>query len=352
MQIQVRCGSCRNTISLDEAFAGGMCRCPHCKSIVEVPAEARSQRPVPGRPSEPAARPTVPTARPAPEARADSLATPGGSPREEEGDRRSPAAPVPVPGHTRKHRHDLDVRRKQGILTLVLLVGVVVLLAVAGWLLVEQFKAPEVTEDKRIPAASLEEQSTPFAPVGRGSAGAGPTVAGVLPVSPPVTYVVDAGASMLGKLGFALRMAGASVRSMQGGRFSLLAVTEGEVRSLSAGLIDGGAGGAERIAALEDELYARGATSEKLAEAVKQAVSGGASTVVVFAAKSLPAGQVDALAAQADVAGVTVHTVAITEYPGEAADLSALAEATGGKGLRYNPEQLARLLRDSEKVGN
>ncbi len=65
MATKIRCSECRKKISVDEAFAGSMCRCPYCKAIVMVPkpgdsvAESlgsRPSRPTTGRPSSPTAR--------------------------------------------------------------------------------------------------------------------------------------------------------------------------------------------------------------------------------------------------------------------------------------------------------
>ncbi len=52
MAVKVRCSDCKKQIAVDEAFAGSMCRCPYCKSIIMVPAkheleinQTRSSRP-------------------------------------------------------------------------------------------------------------------------------------------------------------------------------------------------------------------------------------------------------------------------------------------------------------------
>ena len=48
MAIKIRCTECNKKVSIDEAFAGGMCRCPYCKAIVYVsehPGEAGAARP-------------------------------------------------------------------------------------------------------------------------------------------------------------------------------------------------------------------------------------------------------------------------------------------------------------------
>ena len=67
MAVRIRCSECHKKIAVDEAFAGSMCRCPYCKSIVIVPQEISASeahttpaRPAaPGRPSSPG-RPSKP----------------------------------------------------------------------------------------------------------------------------------------------------------------------------------------------------------------------------------------------------------------------------------------------------
>ena len=56
MAIKVRCTGCRKRISVDEAFAGGVCRCPYCGATSSVPSSAGGGRPgfrpdVPGAPA-------------------------------------------------------------------------------------------------------------------------------------------------------------------------------------------------------------------------------------------------------------------------------------------------------------
>ena len=39
--IQISCTNCKTLLSIDDAFAGGVCRCQHCGTIQTVPAKAR-----------------------------------------------------------------------------------------------------------------------------------------------------------------------------------------------------------------------------------------------------------------------------------------------------------------------
>src|SRR5476651_291208 len=39
--ISISCTNCKTVLSIDDAFAGGVCRCQHCGTIQTVPAKAR-----------------------------------------------------------------------------------------------------------------------------------------------------------------------------------------------------------------------------------------------------------------------------------------------------------------------
>ncbi len=53
--MRIRCFDCRKKIQIDEAFAGGICRCPFCKSMISVPQKKRKNK-CPERPLEPSAK--------------------------------------------------------------------------------------------------------------------------------------------------------------------------------------------------------------------------------------------------------------------------------------------------------
>ncbi len=60
MAVKIRCSECGKKISVDAAFAGSMCRCPYCKSIVVVPKGIASGTGQQARPSRPSGRPGRP----------------------------------------------------------------------------------------------------------------------------------------------------------------------------------------------------------------------------------------------------------------------------------------------------
>src|SRR6266404_3507113 len=52
--ISLTCMSCKKVLEIDDAFAGGVCRCQYCGTIQTVPANLkRGGRPTPGAPATP-----------------------------------------------------------------------------------------------------------------------------------------------------------------------------------------------------------------------------------------------------------------------------------------------------------
>ena len=39
--ISITCTNCQTTLSIDDAFAGGVCRCQHCGTIQTVPSKKK-----------------------------------------------------------------------------------------------------------------------------------------------------------------------------------------------------------------------------------------------------------------------------------------------------------------------
>src|SRR5579884_321965 len=117
--ISITCTNCRKVLTMDDAFAGGVCRCQHCGLIQTVPARKRAEAPSAGK---------VPQAAGLDEL-AEAVASSGLAQR---GLKAAPAAPPPPP------RQERDERRKKmlpfvlvGAAALVVLLGIV--LAIIFW---------------------------------------------------------------------------------------------------------------------------------------------------------------------------------------------------------------------------
>jgi hypothetical protein len=62
--MQLTCASCRAVLSIDDAFAGGVCRCQHCGAIQTVPSQKGGGGRSPQRAKRLAGTTTMPSATP------------------------------------------------------------------------------------------------------------------------------------------------------------------------------------------------------------------------------------------------------------------------------------------------
>jgi hypothetical protein len=284
MAMKVRCEQCRKKISIDEAFAGGMCRCPYCKAVTRSGGGRRGARTV-ARPD----RPDVPGG-PAPAA----------VERTEE--------PTPVP--------------------LAKPVGIIVVLVAGAVVLFSKVKDPQPD------ATAGTGAENPFAASGRNVAG--------IEITPPVVYVVDVSSGMAGQYDAAGAIVRYSIRSLEAGdKFNVLLVREQGVEKLSDGMLPAGEGSDTKAKEFLGSRAAMGAT--ELDPAVGQAVGLSPGTVVIIAAKG-PADPTK-LARQAEDAGCAIHCLRLgAEAVPET--MAALASVTGGKCRAMWPDEVARWLED------
>ncbi|MFW6133575.1 MAG: hypothetical protein ACOC8F_06725 [Planctomycetota bacterium] len=265
MAVRLRCTGCDKKISVDDAFAGSMCRCPYCKAIVAVPGGAEV----------PARRPAVPARRPA-------------SPVEDEAPAQGGKRPVVMARPV----------RLQGILALVLLAAVVLMAAGAALVLVrygpELFQkqqparepAPDEAQDEAPEEAGAgDARPQPGQPVivdddsDDGVVRTGPRVMGMR-VASPVAYCVGLG-------GWSLDTARAemleSIETLdEAARFTVVwSDYEGDVAVMPGGYRPSDAEGASAAR----QFVERRASAHGLADAVVRAakLDPPPKTIVVFA---------------------------------------------------------------------
>jgi DNA-directed RNA polymerase subunit RPC12/RpoP len=299
MAIHLKCSECSKHISVDDAFAGGVCRCPYCKATVLVPGEADSSRR--GRPAEPVAqRPDVPAAA-------------------------TPAAPsVPAP-HTQPVMARKDPTRAIGVMGLILIGAVLVMIGVGAWLLMA-LKTGQSGQGEAAVAGS-----GPAAP-------SGPTVfrnkpssvAGDIAIQPPVVYVVDGGVSMSDLMEYAALIIRSSVRSLgESGQFSIVVATEQGPSVMPGGWTRADAAGRRKAADTAGEFYASGAADLGKAIAAAAELNPSPATVVVIFGRKNASSAVNAAGA---VKAKGAKLVVINLDGGPAGDASgrAMAKAAGG----------------------
>ena len=300
MSIRMQCEGCSRNISVDDAFAGSVCRCPYCKALVVVPGSPGAGSSGP-RPEAPVVRPESPQApaEAAPVAHADGPAAP------------AEPAPQAAGGRVAVRRQRARVRRN---MTFLALVAGLLVIALGGVLYI--LMTPEE------PVSNTPQPEGP-------ERIDGPHFAHRIPVRSPVIFVIDAGGSMRGHFDAATQAVFESALSLgEQGQFRVLVSREAEI----VGFRDGMAPGSEADAGAAKDwltnIMAGGATEENLPAAIRQAMAERPAMVVVVAAKEIDG---EALAREAREAGVPISTVSMVAYPEVVENLKQLAESAGGR---------------------
>lgn len=299
MAVKIRCTGCRKKISVDEAFAGGVCRCPYCGATSPVPSPAGVRRPAP-RPD----RPDVPGA-----------ARPGPAPSTE------PETPVPVA------RPVLI----QGVVAIVLAGLLVAMLAGAGVLLAMlRFGSGEPEGESPAPA-------TPMVGV-RG------TVAG-MPVKTPVVFLIDGANAETADISAAM-VRHFVLASGADDRFNLLFIREEGVDVLSEQWVAGGADGDGKAKAFLTARVGGGAT--QLAAAFERAAALKPASIVLLGAKG-PADP-EAISARLREAGIVFFGVNIGGYEADGGTMKTLADVTGGRVRPFTMPEIQQYITDAPSL--
>jgi len=210
MAIRIQCSECKKRIVIDDAFAGGACRCPFCSEIVMVPAaegQTPSERPEsPGRPESPE-RPAEPEGQAAP--------TPS-----------KPIDPRTVPMARADRTMTYVMFAAVAVLAVAVVVGLVVVLA----------GDPAVKTAIGLPAGHVDEPddyydppvgSDPFKTIVRG-----PAIAGDVSLVPPVLYIIDGGESMREVFDSAVAITSVSMSTLRPvDRFAVIISANAEIKT-------------------------------------------------------------------------------------------------------------------------
>jgi len=308
MAIKIRCTECRKKVSIDEAFAGGMCRCPYCSALVAVPAErggaAAGRRPA----APPSNRPAAPNSRPA-----------------------GPAAQGPAAAED-AHAHVPMARpvKIQGAVTIVLLV--LILAMVAG----ATFAAWRVFRPHRGMPPPIE---TPNSLIAVSVKGAG--ISTIKLGAGPIIYVLDFGSSMRDTYDAAVLMVRKSLASLTGGQqFDVLMCGETSDTFVPEQYASDSAAGAKALDGfLEAHPVPRGAPD--IPRALKAALARRPGEIVLIA-RSNSLLDAAGIAEQAKRQSVRIHAIAI-DLHGDPQKLQAvedLAKATGGESRVHSSDEL------------
>ncbi len=309
MALRIHCPDCRKKVSIDEAFAGGVCRCPYCKALAFVPGRMGGSGGAQG--AALAQRPDTPGER-------------SGAPRGRGASVRDAAAPVQP-----NHIPTASPVRFQGIVTMILLGGLLVMAAVAISLGIVYTTGRAGVRTTSPRASPTDQGASPFVPPDApDSPEIGPTVAGI-PIETPVLYVVDAGGTMRTTYDYAGALVRLSIRGLkQDEEFSLLILRQEGPQLLTEGFRPGGADGERAAKAmLEKVVLADGATH--IPDALGDALEQRPRTIVLIARKSVR--KTDDIILAAKHRGVRITTISLAGDAFAALTMARLAEAAGGK---------------------
>jgi len=324
MAIKVRCQRCRKKISIDEAFAGGNCRCPYCKAITMVSgrsAVSRAARPE---------RPDTPTS-------AVSQVQP------------VEAVPLAKPV------------KVQGIVTLILSVFVLLLLVVGVFLVVKlsigsDDKPPvpnggqgpvknDMNEPETLPddddffPSSIPAPTNPFTVKG-------PNVAGMT-ITGPVVYVLDGSLMTQGLCDQAVAVVRYSIISLDfREKFNVVVLNAEGFKPLGDKWLAGGEAGDKKARRFLTDCQPEGATD--LAGGIRRAMKAKPRTIVVLTYKAV--GSADDLVKQAKQTGVGIFTVMLDSPPDVVKVMEKLAAGTSGQCRQFASDDLVDLISEASPL--
>ena len=296
--MKIRCTECRKKISIDDAFAGGVCRCPYCTATVAVGAKAPE--------SSRQARPAAPTSRPAAPESPAGRAPPAGQ---------EPHIPLAAPVMV------------QGIFAMVLL-GILALAIIGG----AAAMIVNVLGGNGGNGGNGDEPLNPFA-----ANPSRPAVAGNIMVTTPVIYVVGDSSSMAQVIEYASAVTKASIGSLKSGKFSILLCGEESDEFMSGGYTQAGESAVDAAGKFLEKAACRGLANIPRAMAAAQARD---PKTIVLLWRGGADGMED-LAAQAKQRGLLIITIALDASKADRRSQADFAKAAGGRSLSYTRGDLA-----------
>ena len=316
MAIKIRCSECSKKISIDEAFAGGACRCPYCKAIVMVPGEAQGV--APGRPTAP--RPDAPG-----DVAAQSAA----------------AVPEDVPMADPVRVQSYVAVGLIALLILAMIAGVVVLL-------VHLKGCGEKPEQARNEFGEVAVPANPFeTKIG------GASVAGDVKIEAPVVYVIACGSSMGTMMDMSAKIVSVSVRTLKNDQkfTAIMALPPGGsdhpgTVKLPPGAVmfqndmvgGGGAAAKDVLKFMTDLLDTPRNGVVDVGPAIKAALAMNPKTVVVFTRNQIEGGE--ALAAEAQKAGIKLVTMGMDAEDDVKDNLKKISDAAQSETRTFSAPML------------
>lgn len=319
--ISITCTNCRTVLTIDDAFAGGVCRCQQCGTIQTVPSHLKANaRPAAPNQSQPGSK-TLYQHKPNADMGTglDDLAGAVASSGLSSGRLRSATATRTAP-----KRASATAPQKKSPILLIVIIGVVIVAAAAGGIvyMMHNSSSPAPGDQAVAPPPPAPTDNPPTTP-------SGPSFCGVPLIEGSVVYVLDRGTATEQ---FFDPLKGALYRSLDliGGtsQFAVILSDNGSAPVMypRTGLANATPDQVQKTRSLLDDAIASG--SSKLGPAIKDAVARKPSVLIVVTAKwSLDPADAESLIQNAQ-RGIRIHTFIL----GESTSTDALQQAASRSG--------------------
>ena len=331
--IRIACTNCKTVLSIDDAFAGGVCRCQHCGTIQTVPAHAKNRggtkQTVSGSKAIYHRGGKSPDASDSLDELAGAVASSGLS-----------GSGLTSRRLTRPTSRGGGGGSKSNMTVIFALIGAVILVLVIViiWL---------VTRSSSTPVANGQQELSPHAPVVPTPAPvtSGPSFCGIKLDAPSVIYVLDRGTATKEVFSGLKEAALKSAKSLGSQRKFEILFWSNDAEKTVAGYPESSTtyatqGNVDAASRAVDDISASGASDAK--PALAKAVSHDPSAIVLATAKGydLDEAWVQEMLDARGPLPVKIHTVDLGSGAPSAA-LKALASKTGGEYRQVNGSQLS-----------
>lgn len=309
MSIKMDCLKCGGKISVDDGFAGGVCRCPYCKETIVVAGSTSSSGQDNDRPDAP------PMARPEPDTVPEAEAVVPPAP----GDSR--------PMSRRRAQHAGRAKRVQIALMAILVIFAVGLGGVV-YIVIASSRGPDTADNG---SQDVDPEDT---------RPAGPLMLERMTMTPPVVFILDAGGSMeAGENRFDLAVKSvldALAELPEEAKANVLICRENQVVRVSPAL----AGAREVREALEEahrQIYPDGMTSPQLTQALEAVLGSQPSQVFLMINKRFSPEEVARKYQESQTKLVIVSMMGRREGGPDVEELEAFAHKAGGAFMVFDP---------------
>ena len=324
--MKIRCQHCRKKISIDDAFAGGFCRCPYCNEIVPVPSRGKS---------------------PAVEARPDRPESPQ--------ELQQPPHIGPISSESAKSLPIANPVRIQGIITIVLSGFLLLILAFGIALLIKARASQNSKEGKGVNHTLKEVQVQPSNEQDSETVFPEPainplTVRGIagMDFTSPVIFILDGTSSMQQLFDFGVALIRYSILAMGAGeKFNLIVVSEEGLFSPSDDWLEGGKDGDKRVKEFLS-AYAPAGTAD-LFPAIARAILKKPKSIVIITNRSIS--NANKIIEKAHKASIKIYLVGLEPLEAGALEtMKILASKTGGDFRHLTASEIMQWIDDAEPL--